>query len=240
MSIPAPSQPARSPLGGLSTYFMVLYAPRTAFERLSRIPTWGWAAIVGILLVVITLILTMPAQLHMASVMQQQRISEMSADRRAAAQSAMAAAAGITKGFIYVAALIGPWLAWLITALFFLVPAAIGGGDARFARAWVAALNSFAAWGVAGVVNAVTISLRDPNTVNSPADLSALPSLAMLVHGNPKLAAFLYSYNVLYIWYYVVAIIALELMLRVPRRVAITFAIIYSLFWALVAWATAR
>ncbi|MDQ6780180.1 MAG: YIP1 family protein [Candidatus Eremiobacteraeota bacterium] len=240
MSIPAPAQPVRSPLGGLATYFTVLYAPRAAFERLSRIPTWGWAAIVGIILVLISLILTMPAQVHMASVLQQQRLSDMSADQRAAAQSSLQAAAGITKTFIYAAALVGPWIAWFITALFFLIPAAIGGGDAKFARAWVAALNSFVVWGVAGVVNAIIVSLRDPNTINAPADISMLPSLALFVHGNPKLAAFLFSYNLLYIWYYVVAVIALEIMLRVPRRFAVGFVIIYSLFWALIAMVTAR
>jgi len=239
MSVEAPSPPARAPLSGLTTYFSVLFTPRAAFARLSQYPTWGWAALIGMILVMATLLLTMPAQVHMSAAMQQQRIAEMSADQRAAAQSAIQSMAGFTKVFIYIAGLIGPWIAWLITALLFLIPAAIG-GEVKFGRAWVAALNSFAVWGLAGLINAIIVSMRDPSTVNTPADISALPSLGLLVHNNPKLFAFLFSYNVLYIWYYAVAAIALEQMLKVRRPVAIGFIVVYSLFWALVAVATAR
>jgi Yip1 domain len=240
MSVEITSEEPSSRFSGLLTYFSIIFSPKAAFDRLSRVPTWGWAALLGIVLTLVAVILTGPAQLHMAATMQQQRIAQMPADQQAQARSAMAMAAGFTKVSIYVFTLIVPWFAWLLSAVVLLIAAALGGGEAKFARAWVASVNAYVIIAIAGIINAIIVALRDPTTVNSPADMATLPSLALLFHDSPKAAAFFAAYNVLYIWYYVVAVIALERVLKVSRPVAIATVVIYSLIWALLAMAAAR
>ncbi|MDQ2818518.1 MAG: hypothetical protein M3T49_09990, partial [Candidatus Eremiobacteraeota bacterium] len=63
-------------------------------------------------------------------------------------------------------------------------------------------------------------------------DVLVLPSLGQVIHGGPKLVAFLSAYNVLYIWYYVVEAIALEQVLKVKRPAAIATVVVMSLLGA--------
>jgi len=240
MSVDVSTKEAPTPFSGLATYFSIPFSPTAAFERLNRVPTWGWAAIIGIILTLVGFILLSPAQMHMTAVITQQRISEMPADQQAQARASMASVANISKIFIYIVALLIPWFTWLISAVVFLIGAALGGGEAKFSRAWVLAVNTYVIVGIAFVINGIIMAFRDPTTVNSQIDIMALPSLALLVHGNVKLAAFLYSFNVLYLWYAVVAIIGMERYLKVSRTVAIATVIIYNLLSALLGMASAR
>ena len=240
MSVAAPTQPTPARLDGLKTYFSVLFSPAAAFERLSRVPTWGWAAIIGIALTLVAMVLIAPAQLHMTAVMQNERVSQMPADQQAQARAVMASATAVTKVAIYIVTFIIPWFAWIVSAVVFLIAAALGGGEVKFAKAWVAAVNGYVIYGIASIVNATIVRMRDPNSVNSPTDIMSLPSLGLFVHGNPKLAAFFFTYNVLYIWSYVIAVIALERMMKVSRTAAIVTVVIYSLLWALIGMLSAR
>lgn len=240
MSVEPSSLPTESKLNGLITYFSILFQPKTAFERLRAVPMWGWAAIAGIVLTMVTIWLSAPAQLHFASVMQQQRISQMPADQQAQAKAAIAQMGPVMKVFLAIGGLIGPWFGWLVAAVVFLIAAALTGGEAKFRSAWVASVNSYVVYGISGVVNSVILSMRDPSTVNSMADVVGVPSLGLLVHNNPKLYGFLAAYTVLNIWYYVVVVIALEQVLKIPRRSAIIATVLYSLVWALLAMSQAK
>lgn len=232
MSVEIPSEAPASRFAGLITYFSILFSPKAAFDRLSRVPTWGWAAVIGTLLVIVAVILFTPAQLHLASAMQQKQLSQMSAEQQAAFKTNAAQIQAVSKIFIYVISLISPWFVWLVSAVVFLIAAALSGGEAKFSKVWVLSVNVFVVWGIAGVINAIIVSLRDPSTVNSPLDVMGLPSLAPLVHGSPKLAAFLFGYNPLYIWYYVVVAIGLERVLKMSRTAAIVTVVVASLIWA--------
>ncbi len=225
---------------GLAKALSVIIGPRAAFEQLSAMPAWGWAAIIGIALTLAAVLLSLHAQAHLVSVMQDQRIAQMPSEQQAQARTQLAKFASLSSIFIVVGSFIGPWIAWLVAAVVFLIAAALGGGTATFGRAWVAAVNCYIVYGIAGLVNAIILSLRDPATVNSMADVMSLPSLAMLAHPGIKLTAFLFNYNVLYIWYYVVVAIALHTMLKVSRSTAIVTAVLYSLIWALYLFATAK
>ncbi|HLW37593.1 MAG TPA: YIP1 family protein [Candidatus Eremiobacteraceae bacterium] len=232
MSVEIPSEAPASRFDGLITYFSILFSPKAAFDRLSRVPTWGWAAVIGTLLVVIAVILFTPAQLHLTAAMQQKQLSQMSADQQAAFKANAAQIQAFSKIAIYVVSFISPWFVWLVGAVIYLIAAALSGGEAKFSKAWVLAVNAFVVWGIAGVINAIIVSLRDPSTVNSPLDIMSLPSLAPLAQGSPKLAAFLFGYNPLYIWAYIVVAIGLERMLKMSRTAAIVTVVVASLIAA--------
>jgi hypothetical protein len=235
MDTTAPTEKAN----GLVTYLSVLTSPTAAFTQLAKTPMWGWAAIGGIVLAIISIFISMPELMKVAAVAQAAQLATMPADQQAQAKQTMAAAAAVTKVIIIVSWVIIPWIAWLISALVYTVGAAISGAAARFSLAWAASVNvSIVAW-VGAVVNAVILAARGPDAISSPLDAQALPSLGMLVHG-PKLIAFLNAYNLDYIWLYIVAVIALERMLAMKRPAAVTTVLVYSLITAGLAAAFAK
>jgi len=217
---------------GLLTYLSVITSPRAAFEQLFRTPMWGWAAIAGIVLTIFATIVMLPEQSHLAHVMQQQQLQQMTADQQARAASAIAKMAPYLKLTFIVGAVFQPWIGWLIAASVFLIAGALSGGEARFRNAWVLAVNAYAITAVALLVNAIILAMRGPDSLNSPLDTFVVPSLAMFVHGSPKLAAFLYAYNILYVWAYVVIAIGLEHVMKLSRTAAIVTVVILSLLLA--------
>ena len=199
---------------------------------------WGWAAIAGILMTVIALLVAEPAQLHLMAVAQAHRIAAAPPGEQLRERVALAQVASLARLFLMIGALAGPWVIWFLIALIFLGVAAICRGYASFATAWVAALNSYAMLGIALVANALLVSLHDPHLMTSPLDLVRFPHPGMLVHDNPGLAAFLSAYNPLYIWYYVIVVAALERLMRVPRGPAIAATLVYSVLHGLIAAAS--
>jgi hypothetical protein len=225
---------------GLATYFKVLYAPGEAFATLSRVPMWGWAALIGLLLAFIAAIILLPASMHYGAIAQEQRFSQMPADQAAPAREFMAKYPWINALGPLIGAFFAPWIIWLIGAVVFLIAAALGGGEARFKAAWVTAVNSYVIPALGSIVGGTIVRLRGVENANSMLDLSALPSLGMLVHGSPKVAMFLYAFNIVYIWYYIVLVIALELMLKLSRTAAIVTVAILALLSAGLLAAIAR
>jgi hypothetical protein len=223
---------------GLATYLKVIYAPGEAFATLARVPTWGWAAIAGILLTIVGTFLALPASLHYSHIAQEQQFSQMPADQAAAAREFTAKIpqwAYYIFGFI--GALLGCFFAWLIASVVYLISAALGGGEAVFKKAWVTAVNLYIIPVLGSVAAGLILLLRGPENANTSADLFVLPSPAMLIHGPVKLAAFLYyGLNVVNIWYYIVAVIALQKMLKVSSVVAVvTVAVVGVLLAGLLA-----
>jgi hypothetical protein len=221
-SMPQTSVQSSDKSNGLATYFKVLYAPGEAFAMLSRVPTWGWAATIAIILSVAGAFLILPSTVHFTHVAQERQLAQMPADQAANARETMAKIPQWATGIgVVVGAIIGPWFYWLIVALVFLVGAALGGGEARFKLAWVAAVNLYIIALVGAIITWATISLRGAESVNTMSDLYVLPSLGMVVNGSPKLEAFLYGFNIVNIWFLVVAVIALGTVLKVRRGAAI-------------------
>jgi hypothetical protein len=215
---------------GLATYLKILYAPGEAFATLSRIPTWGWAAAIAIVLSLAGAFLIMPATMHFAHVAQERQLSQMPADQAANARETMAKIPQWVNGVgAIVGAVIGPWFYWLIVAVVFLIGAALGGGEARFKLAWVAAVNCYIIALLGAIITWATISLRGPDSVSTMSDFFVLPSLGMFVHGSPKLETFLYGFNIINIWFFVVAVIALQQLLKVRRGAAIGTVVVLAL-----------
>jgi hypothetical protein len=225
---------------GLATYFSVLTSPTAAFAQLARVPTWGWAAIIGMVLMVAATLISSPEQMKIAQIAQQQALSQMPSDQQAAARQGMEASAGIVRVSIIVGGFVAPWIIWLITAIVFTIGAAVTGANAKFSLSWVAAVNASAVAFVGAVVNAIVLAMRGPDAISSPLDAYSLPSLGMLFHSNVKLATFLNGYGIFYVWFYIVSVIALEQTLKMKRPAAIATVVIYSLLSAGIAAAFAK
>jgi hypothetical protein len=214
---------------GLATYFKVLYAPGEAFSTLARVPTWGWAAIIGIILTVVATAIGVPAILHLIQAGQEKAIQQLPADQAATQRAVLAKVPqALYIALAFVQGLLIPWFAWLIGAVVFLIGASLSGGEARFKSAWVCALNLYIIGAVGAVATYVIVALRGAANVSSSADLYALPSLAMLVPGSVKLQALLYSFNLVNIWYYIVAVIALEQVMKMSRTAAIVTVLVLA------------
>lgn len=217
---------------GLATYLKVIYAPGEAFATLARVPTWGWAAIIGTILGVVGALLVLPSSLHYSHIVQEQQFSQMPADQAAAAREFTAK---IPQWVYPLAAIIFTpivtWFVWLFETAGFLIGAALGGGEARFRNAWTAAVNAYIILALGGLAGGIILWLRGPDSANSPTDLFALPSAAMFVHvESHKLGAFLYyGLNIASIWYYVVAVLALEQVLKLSRLAAIVTVVVLAL-----------
>lgn len=225
---------------GLATYLSVLWSPAAAFDQLRQTPTWGWAALIGIAVLVIATVMSMPEIAKVAHIAQDQAISQMPADRQAIARQNIGATAGIFSYIAIGGAIIGPWVIWIISAIVYAIGGALSGAGAKFSLAWVVSVNVAIIAFVGAIVNAVILMARGPDAITSPLDQFTLPSLGMLVHDNVKLATFLNSYNIDYIWLYIVAIIGLERTLLMKRGAAIATVVIYSLIAAGLGAAFAR
>jgi hypothetical protein len=189
----------------------------------------------GMLLTLVATLISQPAQLHVMAVSEAHRIAALAPADRLRERLAIAQTSGFIGSFLMIGALLGPWVVWLCIAIFFFISAAIGAGKARFAAAWVAALNSYIVLAVALIANALLVALRAPSSLHSSLDLARLPNLGMLVAHDRVVAAFLFAYNPLYIWYYVVVAIALERLLGMPRAAAIAATVAYSLAHGVIA-----
>ncbi len=229
---PTSTAPTERP-NGVVTYLKVLYAPGEAFATLARVPTWGWAAIIGIVLTLVGTFILLPATMHFTHIAQEKQLSQMSADQAAAARQAMAKLpSSFYAIFGLVAAAIAPWLFWLVGAVVYVIGASLSGGEARFKGAWVIAVNLYIIAALGSIIGAIIVMLRGVNSVNTATDLYALPSLGMFVHGSPKLEIFLYGFNIINIWLYIAAVIALEQVMKMSRGAAIATVVVLALLGA--------
>jgi len=225
---------------GLSTCLSVLWAPGAAFDQLRLTPTWGWAALAGIVLLLASTIISMPEIVKVAHIAQDQALSQMSSDRQAIARQSMQSTQGLIPWFAIGGVFIVTWIIWLISAIVYAIGGAISGAGAKFSMAWAVSVNLGVIAFVGALVNGIILALRGPDAISSALDQYTLPSLGMFSHDNVKLATFLNTYNVDYVWLYVVAVIALERAMSMKRTAAITTVVVYSLIGAGLATAFAR
>jgi hypothetical protein len=225
---------------GFATYLSVLTAPTAAFERLRVAPTWGWAMIGTLVLLLVSTFISMPEIMKVAHIAQEQALTQMSADRQAVARQSMQSMQGIFPIFAIIGVLVVTWIVWLLSAIVYALGGALSGAVARFGLAWVVSVNLSIIAGVGALVNAIILAARGPDAISSALDQYALPSLGMLVHDNVKMATFLNTYNLDYLWLYVVAVIALERTLTMKRPAAIVTVVVLSLIGAGIATAFAR
>jgi hypothetical protein len=243
MSVDQPQPAATAPAeraNGVATYFGVLFAPGEALDTLARVPMWGWACVLGLIITIIASIVGLPATLHIAQAAQQLQISQAPADQQQTIRDAIAKTQNFLPIFIIFGAVIFPWVSWVITALVIMVGAAIGRGFVNFGAAWVLSVNTFIIPAFGALIANTILRLQGPENISKPSDAYALPSLAMLVHGDPKTAAVLYAFNVINIWYYVIFAMGLQRVMKMSAVAAWTTTIVFAVILALLAMAFAK
>jgi hypothetical protein len=243
MSIDQPQPAATAPAeraNGLATYFGILFSPSEAFETLSRAPMWGWACLLGLIIVIIGSIVGLPATIHIAQVAQQAQIAQTPADQQQTMRDAIGKTQNLLPIFIIVGAVIFPWVSWVITALVIMAGTAIGRGAVNFGNAWVLSVNTFIITALGALIGNVILRLQGPENISKASDAYAIPSLAMLVHGDPKTAAVLYAFNVINIWYYFILALGIQRLMKMSAAAAWTTTIVFAVILALIAMAFAK
>jgi hypothetical protein len=217
--------PAAKP-NGLATYFGIIFGPGEAFATLTRTPTWGWAAIAGMIFFAAQAVITMPEVLKVTQIGFAQSLAQMPADQRADASTTFAGILHNLPPYAIAGSAVVPWVLWLIAAVVLFVGSSIGKGSTNFAQAWILAVNAFVIVGLTAMVNSIIVAMRGPDAIVHPSDAYAIPSLGLLAQTQPKLFAFLYAFNPLQLWFYAVVGIGLQIVMRLkPAAAWITVAV---------------
>jgi hypothetical protein len=226
--------PSDEKANGLATYLNVLMSPTAAFQQLAKMPTWGWAAVTGLIIALVATYMIQPASMHFTHAFQQQMLSHATADQRPQFEQSFAQQNAGAAWKAYINPVIGLAVSWMFATLVFLAASALGGGSGTFGKAWAVAVNAALPSYVGLFVNALIIMLRGPDSANTMSDLFAIPSPAMLVSGNLALAGFLSQINPFQLWYAIVGTIGAEQTLGAKRPAAITAVVVIVLATACV------
>ncbi|MDQ2871792.1 MAG: YIP1 family protein [Candidatus Eremiobacteraeota bacterium] len=229
---------------GLSTVIDVIAAPKTAFETLREAPMWGWAFVITAILSIIGTYLALPVTLHVFEIMfRHQMATSPNASQLTPEQiqkSMRFSEALVRNGFLF--APVGVLIGVLVQTVIMLIFKAIGRGTAGFKQLWCSAMNAAVVVGLYYVVYGVILMLRGPDSFSSTTEsLLAMPSLGWLMpHGPVKLVTFLATFNPFYIWSSVLIGVAMSVVARVSRPIAILTAVLSIVVPAIFAAGFAR
>jgi len=246
MSMPSPAVENR---GGLAVALAIFSAPKQAFASLAAVPTWGWAFLIGVVLLVGGSFLSQAATLHYMAATIPQKLLESPAIQKLPAdqqQSMVAMQLGVATTFAkfaWVTAPITILLGALLQSVGFLIVAKIAKSPVGFKRFWAVAINiAIVSIGLSSVVTGLILTLRGADSVTSAADIyRAVPSLSWVAPGaSVKLAAFLAGFSVFSIWSAFLATYGLMYTGQVPKTTAITGAAVLLLLGALLGAAFAQ
>ncbi len=200
----------------MQTYLDVVVAPREAFSRIEREPTWVVAlAAYAVLLAV-------------AAIAQQPSVDHVTLEYLRA--KAPQAAAGMTPTPLLTATLTawgGALVSLLLSTWLYLFAATIAGRGWDFARAWSVAVYSSTIVGITALANSAILVIRGPAAAHHFSDLFAIPALALLT-SDARLATALAVFNPLNLWYYLDVVVALSMVMAMPRKVAVATAVVLA------------
>lgn len=233
------SAPVAAKANGLSTVIDTVAAPADAFETQRTAPTWGWALIVALVLMLAGAYLQGPAARH-AAVAQTQHMmstSKLAANMSDAQKQQAIEKAGKPSPFAYIGPVFGLFLAVFFNTLFMLLGNAAGHGQADFKRLWCGSMNiAVPTLGIGAIVLGIVTMIRGADSFGSAVSLAqAMPSFATLVpHGNPALITFLASISVFSLWGFVLNATMLRVTAKTSPAIAYTFAAVVLVLGALV------
>jgi hypothetical protein len=225
---------------GLTTVINTIAAPSDAFETLRVAPTWGWACLIAIVLLLIGTYLQGPAARHAGVMTTQQMMatSSLFANLTPEKKAEIVARAGQPSVFPYITIAIVLFVIVLFNTLFTLIGNAVGKGQADFKRLWAGSMNiAVPTFALGSIVVGIITMLRGPDAFNSTMDVArAMPSLAYLApHASPALATFLAGISIFSLWGLYLNATMLRVTARTSPGVAWTFAGLITLLGALLA-----
>lgn len=232
--------PAAAKTSGLSTVVDTVAAPADAFERLRIAPTWGWALIVALVLMLAGAYLQGPAARHAAVASTQKMMATSTLFANATAEQKQKAIdrAGKQSIFTYVGPVLGLFIAVFFNAVILLIGNAVGRGQADFKRLWCGSMNiAVPTLGLGAIVLGIITMLRGADSFDSGLALArAVPSLGMLVpHASAVTAAFLSSISVFTIWGFFLNATMMRVTAKTSPAIAYAFAALVVLIGALFA-----
>jgi hypothetical protein len=223
---------------GLATVINTIAAPSDAFETIRVAPTWGWACLIAIVLMLIGTYLQGPAARHAAVASMQQAFttSSLLANITPEKKQQMIAQAGQPSVMSYVSPIITIFVVVLFNTLLMLIGNAVGRGQADFKRLWAGSMNIvIPTLALGAVILGIITTLRGPDSFTSLAQvIRATPSLAYLAPGaSVGLGVFLAGISVFSLWGLFLNATMLRVTAKTTAGVAYTFAILVTVLGAL-------
>lgn len=238
------SAPVAAKTSGLSTVIDTIASPSEAFERQRTMPTWGWALLAAVVLMLIGTYLQGPAMRH-ASVAQIQHMlanNPTLANVSDAKRQQMIANAGKPSPWAYAGVVLSLFVAVFFNTLVMLIGNAAGRGDADFKRLWCGSMNmAVPTLGLGAIaLGAITMVRGADSFPNAFAVAQSVPSLGMLAPGaNIVMATFLSGFSIFMLWGFFLNATMLRITAKTSPAIAYTFAAIVIVLGAAVAAAGA-
>lgn len=225
---------------GLPTVVDTVVAPNDAFERLRIAPTWGWALVVALVLMLLGAYLQDPVARHVRVIATQHFLatSTLAANMSDAQKQHAMANASKPSAFTYIGPVIGLFIAVFFNSLILLIGNAAGRGQADFKRLWCGSMNiAVPTLGLGAIVLAVVTMIRGADAFDSGLALArAMPSLGMLVpHASAVTAAFLSGISIFTVWGFFLNATMMRVTAKTSPAIAYTFAAIVLLLGSLFA-----
>ncbi len=225
---------------GLSTVVNTIASPSEAFETLRVAPTWGWACLIAIVLLLIGTFLQGPAARHAGVIQTQQMMATSSffANLTPEKKAEIVAQAGRPSVIPYFFIAVILFAVVLFNTLFTLIGNAVGKGQADFKRLWAGSMNiAVPTFALGSVVTGIITTLRGPDAFSSSMDVArSIPSLAYLApHASAAMVAFLTGISIFSLWGLFLNATMLRVTGRTSAGVAWTFAALITLLGALIA-----
>lgn len=228
------SAPVASQANGISTVVNTIAAPNEAFDTLAAAPTWGWALLIAIVLMLVGTYIEAPAARHTAVAATQRMVqtNPYFASQSAEQKQKIIDRAGKTSLFSYVMPIVVLFIAVLFNTLFMQIGNAVGKGAATFKTLWAGSMNiAVPTIGLSLLVTGIITMLRGADSFNSQGDLArAVPGLSMLApHSAPAVGGFLAGITLFSLWGAFLNSTMLQRTGKVSPAIAWTFAAIVLL-----------
>lgn len=234
MGVSAPAVQAN----GLPTVVDTIASPTEAFERQRTAPTWGWALLICVVLMIAGALLQAPAARHAAVGQIQHMLGNPKfATLSDAQKQQMIANAGKPSLLTYAGPAVWLLVAVLFNTLFMLLGNLAGRGQADFKRLWCGSMNiAVPTLGIGAVALGIITMLRGADSFNSSAALAqAVPGLGMLVpHAGIVFGTFLAGINIFAVWGFFLNATMLRVTGKTNAAVAYIFAGIVLILGAMV------
>jgi hypothetical protein len=205
MGLATPEAPTGS---GLKTAIDIVIAPKDAFEALRAAPTWGWALVVALVLMLAGYFLQQPAVRHaslgtLTHAIATNPLYALSDEQKSQALERVAHPPAYQTAFGLISPVLVLFVSTSLNAIILLAGNAAAHGNADFKRLFAGSMNiAIPAIGLYSVTLGVICHILGADHFAIMSDvLQVTPSLALLAPGaTGKLATFLAGIHIFTLW----------------------------------------